>query len=127
MEQWVSSLSLRAKVAQLIFPPVYGDGRNRDEALALARAGVGGFVLYEGVSPRATAELVAELRAAAEPKGMDLVISVDQENGAGHVVMGATELPPQMAFAAAGSAELMYQAAWKKRSTTSSRPCARRR
>jgi len=111
LEQWVSSLSLRAKVAQLIFPPVYGDGRNRDEALALARAGVGGFVLYEGVSPRATAELVAELRAAAEPKGMDLVISVDQENGAGHVVMGATELPPQMAFAAAGSAELMYQAA----------------
>lgn len=111
MEQWVSSLSLRAKIAQLIFPPVYGDGRNRDEALALARAGVGGFVLYEGVSPRATAELVADLRAAAEPKGIGLVIAVDQENGAGHVVMGATELPPQMAFAAAGSADLMYQAA----------------
>lgn len=111
MEQWVSSLSLRAKIAQLIFPPVYGDGRNRDEALALARAGVGGFVLYEGVSPRATAELVADLRSAAEPKGIGPIVAVDQENGAGHVVMGATELPPEMAFAAAGSTELMYQAA----------------
>jgi len=104
-------MSLRAKVAQLVFPPVYGDGRNRDEALDLARAGVGGFVFYEGVSPAATAELVAALREASEPTGLPLVIAADQENGAGQVVQGATELPPQMAFAAAGSAQLMYEAA----------------
>lgn len=111
MTEALGSMSLRAKVAQLVFAPVYGDGRNRDEALELARAGLGGFVLYEGVSPVATADLVAALRDASEPSGLPLIIAVDQENGAGQVVQGATELPPQMAFAAAGSPELMYDAA----------------
>lgn len=122
MDGVIGKLPLRAKVAQLVCPPVFGDGRDLGKALELARAGVGGFVLYEGVSPRETAALIARLReesAGSLPAGLDasdrdalgLSLSCDQENGAGQVVKGATELPPAMAFAAAGSAELMYEGA----------------
>ncbi len=83
MTEALGRMSLRAKVAQLVFPPVYGDGRNRDEALDLARAGVGGFVFYEGVSPADTAKLVAALREASEPTGLPLVIAADQGSGPG--------------------------------------------
>lgn len=106
----LSALDLRAKVAQLVFPSFFGDGRDIDRALELAGAGVGGFVLYEGTSPAETAELVARLREASSSE-FPLIVSADQENGAGQVVKGATELPPQMAFSAAGCPELMRKGA----------------
>ncbi len=120
VDDLLARLPLRAKVAHLVFPPVMGDGSDLDKALECARAGVGGFVLYGGVSPRATAELLNTLRDAsrkalpsdlsdADRDALRLMFSADQENGAGQVVKGATELPPQLAFAAAGCADLMRE------------------
>ena len=112
VEKTLASLTLEKKIAQLVCPDITtGYIAEGDPRLAhwdsLAHVwGVGMFVLYGG-TPRDVAHLLNRLqRESAVP----LLISADFEGGPGQQVTGATEYPPNMAFAAAGSEELMYRA-----------------
>jgi beta-N-acetylhexosaminidase len=117
VEAWVNetlaSLGLEKKVAQLICTDIAGgyladDDPRMERWLSLARDhGVGMFVLYGG-TPRDVAHLLNRLQSAAE---LPLLMSVDFEGGPGQQVTGASEYPPNMAFAAAGSEELVHRAA----------------
>jgi beta-N-acetylhexosaminidase len=113
VEKTLAGLSLERKIAQIVTVDIAGgyiaDGDPRLERwLALARdRGIGMFVFYGG-TPCDVAHLLNRLQAAAE---IPLLISADFEGGPGQQVTGATEYPANMAFAAAGSDELMYRAA----------------
>jgi beta-N-acetylhexosaminidase len=69
--------------------------------------GLGMFVFYGG-TPRDVAHLLNRLQKEA---AIPLLISADFEGGPGQQVTGASEYPANMAFAAAGSEDLMYRAA----------------
>lgn len=109
----LAGLSLERKIAQIVTSDVVGgyipDGDPRLERwLSLARDhGIGMFVFYGG-TPRDVAHLLNRLQAAAE---IPLLISADFEGGPGQQATGASEYPANMAFAAAGSEDLMYRAA----------------
>jgi beta-N-acetylhexosaminidase len=117
MLEWVdetlAGLSLEEKVAQLVVTDVYGEYRPEDAAdlqrwVSLARDhGIGMFVLYGG-TPRDVASLTNRLQAASD---LPLLISADFEGGPGQQVVGASEYPANMAFAAARSSDLMHRAA----------------
>jgi len=115
--EWATStlagLSLERKIAQIVTADIAGgyipDGDPRLERwLALARDhGLGMFVLYGG-TPRDVAHLLNRLQQAAE---IPLLISADFEGGPGQQVVGASEYPANMGFAAADDEDLMYRAA----------------
>lgn len=113
VERTLAGLSLERKIGQLVTADVAGGYVAADDPrlarwLALARDhGVGIFVLYGG-TPRDVARLTNRLQGAAE---IPLIISADFEGGPGQQVTGASEFPANMAFAAAGSEDLMYRAA----------------
>ncbi len=109
----LAGLTLEEKVGQLVCPDITagylpdGDPRlARWEALA-AEQGVGMFVLYGG-TPRDVAHLLNRLQGKAR---LPLLIAADFEGGPGQQVVGASEFPANMAFAAAGSEDLMLRAA----------------
>ncbi|UCE41811.1 MAG: glycoside hydrolase family 3 C-terminal domain-containing protein [Candidatus Aminicenantes bacterium] len=112
-EQTLSDLSLEEKIGQLICVDITADYIAEDDPrfqswVRLARDyGVGGFVLYGG-TPRDVAFLLNSLQNEAE---LPLLMSADFEGGPGQQVRGASEFPANMAFAAAGSEDLMYRAA----------------
>ncbi|MFH1941356.1 MAG: glycoside hydrolase family 3 N-terminal domain-containing protein, partial [bacterium] len=64
-------------------------------------------VLYGG-TPRDVAPVLNRVQREAE---LPILMSVDFEGGPGQQVAGASEFPANMAFAAAGSEALMYEAA----------------
>jgi beta-N-acetylhexosaminidase len=109
----LSSLSLEQKVAQLICADITTGYLSDDDPrmqrwLSLAGDhGLGMFVLYNG-TPRDTAYLLNRLQSAAE---IPLLISADFEGGPGQQIVGASEYPANMAFAAIGDEDLMYRAA----------------
>jgi beta-N-acetylhexosaminidase len=109
----LAGMTLEKKIAQLVTADIAGGyiaaGDPRLERwLALARDhGLGMFVLYGG-TPRDAAHLLNRLQRAAD---VPLLISADFEGGPGQQVAGASEFPANMAFAAAGSEDLMYRAA----------------
>lgn len=109
----LAGMTLEKKIAQLVTSDIAGgysaDGDPRLERwLALVRDhGLGMFVLYGG-TPRDAAHLLNRLQGAAE---VPLLISADFEGGPGQQIAGASEFPANMAFAAAGSEDLMYRAA----------------
>lgn len=115
--EWVEStlagLSLERKVAQLLTPDITAgylaeDDPNLRRWLGLARdQGVGMFVMYGG-TPRDVAWITNRLQREAD---LPLLIAADFEGGPGQQVVGASEYPPNMALAAAGSEELTYRAA----------------
>ena len=117
MEAWVEEtlggLSLEGKVGQLVCSDIYGQYRPEDDAdlqrwIRLARDhGLGMFVLYGG-TPRDVAHLLNRLQREAK---VPILMAADFEGGPGQQVVGASEFPANMAFAAAGSQELMYRAA----------------
>lgn len=117
MENWVEEtlarMTLEEKVGQLICSDIQGDYRSEDDPdlqrwLSLARdTGLGMFVLYGG-TPREAAHLLNRLQREAD---VPILFSADFEGGPGQQVSGASEFPANMAFAAAGSADLMYRAA----------------
>ena len=113
VERTLATLSLERKVGQLICPDITAGYVAEDDPrlqrwISLARDhGVGMFVLYGG-TPRDVAALLNRLqREAAVP----MLIAADFEGGPGQQVSGASEYPANMAFAAAGSEDLMYRAA----------------
>lgn len=106
-------MPLEKKCAQLVFVDVAG-GYLADEDPRLLRwielvrhAGVGGVVVYGG-TPRDVAALLNRLQREAE---IPLLAASDFEGGPGQQMSGATEFPANMAFAAAGSEELVRRAA----------------
>lgn len=113
VKKTLSGMSLERKIAQLVTVDIAGgyipDGDPRlARWLSLAHDhGIGMFVFYGG-TPRDVAHLLNRLQRAAE---IPLIISGDFEGGPGQQVTGASEFPANMAFAAAGSDDLMYRAA----------------
>ena len=108
----LSGMTLEQKVAQLVCTDISGAYLPEDDPkfqswLALAREGVGGFVLYGGTPAEVTRLLNRLQKEAAVP----LLMSCDFEGGPGQQVTGASEFPGHMAFAAAGDTGLMYRAA----------------
>jgi beta-N-acetylhexosaminidase len=109
----LAGLTLEKKIGQIVTSDVAGGYIADDDPrlarwLALARDhGLGMFVLYGG-TPRDVARLLNRLQKAAT---VPLLISADFEGGPGQQVTGASEYPANMAFAAAGSEDLMYRAA----------------
>lgn len=112
-EQTLSGLSLEEKIGQMICADIRADyiaedGPRFQNWVRLARDyGIGGFVLYGG-TPRDVAHILNRLQKEAE---IPLLMSADFEGGPGQQVKGASEFPANMAFAAAGSEDLMYRAA----------------
>ncbi len=116
-EQWaektLAGLTLERKVGQMICAEIAGgyiaDADPRlQEWIRLARDhGVGLFVLYGG-TPRDVARLLNRLQREAT---LPILMAADFEGGPGQQVSGASEFPANMAFAAARSEELMYEAA----------------
>lgn len=113
VERTLASLSLERRIAQLVTPDVQAGYRAEDDPelqrwIALARDhGVGMFVLYGG-TPRDVAWLLNRLQREAD---VPLLMAADFEGGPGQQVVGASEYPPNMALAAAGSEDLVYRAA----------------
>jgi beta-N-acetylhexosaminidase len=112
-DETLSGLSLEEKIGQLICVDITADYITEEDPrfqnwIRLARDyGIGGFVLYGG-TPRDVAFLLNRLQKEAK---LPLLMSADFEGGPGQQVKGASEFPANMAFAAAGSEELMYRAA----------------
>jgi len=113
IEKTMAGLSLEKKVAQLICVDITGDYLPYDDPrmelwIQLAKEhGIGGFVCYGG-TPQNVAHLLNRLQKAAD---IPILISADFEGGAGQQVVGASEFPANMAFAATRDANLMYEAA----------------
>lgn len=113
VDRTLAGLTLERKIGQLISTDITGGYVSaREPRLAkwteLARDhGVGMFVFYGG-TPRDVAHLLNQLQRAAL---VPLLMAADFEGGPGQQVTGATEYPANMAFAAAGSDDLMYRAA----------------
>jgi beta-N-acetylhexosaminidase len=109
----LAGLPLEKKIGQIVTSDVVGGYIADDDPrlarwLSLARDhGLGMFVFYGG-TPRDVAHLLNRLQKAA---AIPLLISADFEGGPGQQVTGASEYPANMAFAAAGSEDLMYRAA----------------
>lgn len=116
-QRWASEtlarLSLEQKIGQMICPDIAA-GYIADDDPRLATwikqakdLGVGMFVLYGG-TPRDVAHLLNRLQKEA---ALPLLISADFEGGPGQQVLGASEFPANMGFAAAASDDLMYRLA----------------
>lgn len=116
-EQWaektLAGLTLERKIGQMICAEIAGgyiaeSDPRLQQWIRLARDyGVGMFVLYGG-TPRDVAHLLNRLQKEAE---LPILMAADFEGGPGQQVSGASEFPANMAFAAVGSEELMYEAA----------------
>jgi beta-N-acetylhexosaminidase len=109
----LAQLTLEKKIGQIICPDIAGgyiadDDIRLEKWAGLARdLGVGMFVLYGG-TPRDVAHLLNRLQKEAP---LPILMAADFEGGPGQQVAGASEFPANMAFAAAGSEDLMYEAA----------------
>ncbi|MDD8026627.1 MAG: glycoside hydrolase family 3 N-terminal domain-containing protein [Acidobacteriota bacterium] len=109
----LAGLSLEKKIGQMICPDIAGGYITEDDprlAGWIKQAkdlGVGMFVLYGG-TPRDVAHLLNRLQKEA---AIPILISADFEGGPGQQVVGASEFPANMGFAAAASDDLMYRLA----------------
>jgi beta-N-acetylhexosaminidase len=112
-DKTLAKLTLEKKIGQMICPDIAGgyiadDDPRLEKWAGLARdLGVGMFVLYGG-TPRDVAHLLNRLQKEA---ALPILMAADFEGGPGQQVAGASEFPANMAFAAAGSDALMYEAA----------------
>jgi beta-N-acetylhexosaminidase len=108
----LAGLSLDRKVAQLMCVEISGDAAADDprmkQWISLVKDyGIGGFVIYGGTAQNA-ATLINKMQAASD---IPILMSTDFEGGAGQQFKGASEFPPNMAFAATQNADLMRRAA----------------
>ena len=91
---------------RLVFPGFWFDKTPQEEALALARAGVGGFCLYGGTKT-AVATLTRKLRAASPlPR---LLIAADYEDGLGRWLPDAELLPSNLSLGATDDESLAFE------------------
>lgn len=108
----LASLTLERKVAQLICVEINGDATDNDPRFIkwsslVKDYGIGGFVVYGG-TVQSAASLINKMQAIS---AIPILISTDFEGGAGQQFKGASEFPPNMAFAATRSEDLMRRAA----------------
>ncbi|HVH12118.1 MAG TPA: glycoside hydrolase family 3 N-terminal domain-containing protein, partial [Longimicrobium sp.] len=113
VERTLAQLSLRQRVAQLVFPWISGQSlaanpAERERMLAwVSRDEVGGLIVSTGTP----AALAAKLNAAQMRAGVPLLVVSDLETGPGmRLRPGGTTMPPAMAFGAAGDTALAWQA-----------------
>ncbi|MBR2081928.1 MAG: hypothetical protein IJ876_02820 [Elusimicrobiaceae bacterium] len=93
-------------IARLVFPGFWFGKTPEEEALTLARAGVGGFCLYGGTKTK-VATLTRKLRAASPlPR---ILIAADYEDGLGKWLPDAELLPSNLALGAAGEEQLAFE------------------
>lgn len=91
---------------RLIFPGFWFDKTPQEEALALARAGVGGFCFYGGNKQR-VCELAKKLRAASPLQR--ILIAADYEDGLGRWLDDSELLPSNLAIGAANNVKLAME------------------
>ncbi|MBR4681771.1 MAG: hypothetical protein IKP06_00470 [Elusimicrobiaceae bacterium] len=93
-------------IARLIHPGFWFGKTPLEQALTLAKRGVGGFCLYGGTR----AEVAAFTTAVREASPLDhLLISADYEDGLGRWLPDAPLLPSNMALGAANDDELAFE------------------
>lgn len=118
VRRWMKTLTLREKVAQLIFIPFHGaapNTRSREyrQFLKLVRdTRVGGMVLVNWSNGRVTQKahpyaLGAFLNRMQKIARVPLLVAGDFERGASMRVDGTTVFPQAMAFGAAGDPDLV--------------------
>jgi beta-N-acetylhexosaminidase len=109
----LAKLAIEKKIGQMICAEIAGgyitnDDPKLEKWIQLARDyGVGGFVLYGG-TPLDVARLLNRLQKEAE---LPILMAADFEGGPGQQIAGASEFPANMALAATGSEELVYEVA----------------
>lgn len=113
VEQTLAGLSLRQRVAQLVFPWISGQSAAANPAEQqrmldwVSRDEVGGLIVSTG----APAALAGKLNAAQMRASLPLLIVSDLETGPGmRLNPGGTRMPPAMAFGAADDTALARQA-----------------
>ncbi len=112
IERTAAGLTLEEKVGQLVISyieggrPEVGGARWKRAVRLVERAKVGGLIVGVG-SGHETAAWLNELQ---ERSLLPLLVTADLEWGPGTRLRGATVLPINMAVAAAGRAELAYEA-----------------
>jgi beta-N-acetylhexosaminidase len=113
VDQTLAAMTLRQRVAQLVFPWISGqsESANPQEAARMRQwvtnDEVGGLIVSTG----APAALRAKLNAAQARAPVPLLILSDLETGPGmRLRPGGTDMPPSMAFGATRSASLARQA-----------------
>jgi beta-N-acetylhexosaminidase len=110
VEQTLSTLTLRQRVAQLVFPWISGRPDPAEQRRMLewvTRDEIGGLIVSTGTP----AALAGKLNAAQMRAGVPLLIVSDLETGPGmRLSPGGTRMPPAMAFGAAGDTALAREA-----------------
>ena len=113
VERTLAAMSLRQRVAQLVFPWISGrsPAQEPDEARQMlewvGRGEVGGLIVSIGTPAEMAAKLDAAQRGAAVP----LLVVSDLETGPGmRLTPGGTSMPPAMAFGAADDEALAREA-----------------
>ncbi|WP_432634591.1 glycoside hydrolase family 3 N-terminal domain-containing protein [Candidatus Avelusimicrobium sp.] len=94
------------KINRLVHPGFWFGKTNPEDALKLARLGVGGFCLYGGTRKQ-VAELIRALREASPLK--KILISADYEDGLGRWLPDAELLPSNLALGAANEEDLAFE------------------
>ena len=93
-------------INRLVFPGFWFGKTSEEEALSLARSGVGGFCLYGGT--KATVAMLTRKLRAASPLPR-ILIAADYEDGLGRWLSDAPLLPSNLALGAAGEEQLAYE------------------
>lgn len=93
-------------INRLVFPGFWFGKTTEEEALSLARSGVGGFCLYGGTKQQ-VADLVRKLRSASPlPR---ILIAADYEDGLGRWLPDTELLPSNLAIGASKKEELAFE------------------
>ena len=95
------------QINRLVFPGFWFGKTDQEEAVALARAGVGGFCVYGGTKA-AVAQLCRTLRAVS-PWGEDLLMAADYEDGLGRWLPETELLPSNLALGAADTEQFAFE------------------
>lgn len=93
-------------INRLIYPGFWFGKTNVEDALELARRGVGGFCIYGGTE-QSVRELISKLRAASPLK--HLFMCADYEDGLGKWIPGTSWVLSNLAVGASGQEEIAYQ------------------
>ena len=93
-------------VNRLVFPGFWFGKTSEEEALELARAGVGGFCLYGGTK-QSVMDLIRKLRAASPLRR--ILIAADYEDGLGRWLPDTELLPSNLALGAADDEHLAFE------------------
>ncbi|MEO8660783.1 MAG: glycoside hydrolase family 3 N-terminal domain-containing protein [Bryobacteraceae bacterium] len=116
VQRWLSSLTLRQKVAQLVMIPFYGEAPSqrtrayREFERLVKVSGVGGLIVINRrvggtirrAEPHAMAAFLNRMQKSAR---LPLIVGGDFERGASMRVTDSTKFPHLMAYAAAGDTE----------------------